>query len=137
MSNNVEFTDNSVHVKDEISDAVRAWLHEVGNEITSQTQRNTRVDTGELKSSWKNVVDENKHIATIGSPLQNAIWEEFGTGQYALNNDGRKTPWSYKDRNGQWHHTVGKKPQRALYKAFEKTRSKAQKALEKKLKEMD
>lgn len=136
MSNNVEFTDNRVHVRSEINDAVIAWLYEVSGEAASQVKRNTRVDTGQLKSSWQTKVDESKLTATVGSPLENAIWEEFGTGQYALNGNGRKTPWSYQDRRGKWHHTIGKKPQRALEKAFTKIESKAKEALAQKLREM-
>jgi len=137
MSNEVEFVDYSIHVKAEISNAVIAWLHEFGSEIKSQAQRNTKVNTGQLKGSWENVVDDTSYTATIGSPLENAIWEEYGTGQYAVNGDGRKTPWSYQDAKGNWHHTIGKKPQRALQKAFDKARPKAQKSLENKLKEME
>ena len=44
-------------------------------------------------SEWTYQVDESKLEATIGNPMENAIWEEFGTGEYALNGDGRKGKW--------------------------------------------
>ena len=97
----VEFEDNSVRVKAAMSDAVNQWLREASGELESQVKRNTRVDTGQLKNSWTHNVDESAQEAKVGSPLENAIWEEFGTGQYALNGDGRKTAWTYKDRKAE------------------------------------
>ena len=120
----IEFTDNSVEVKNAIKEAAIAWLHEAGGELQTQVKRNTAVDTGQLKNSWNYKVDESKLEAVIGSPLENAIWEEFGTGEFALNGNGRKTPWKYQDAKGKWHYTKGKKPKRALFKAFIKLKPK-------------
>ena len=59
-----------------------------------------------------------QHEAIIGSSDQNAIWEEFGTGEHALQGNGRKGGWSYQDEKGDWHYTTGKKPSRAFFKAY-------------------
>ena len=116
----VLFKDYSDDVKKKIQQLGVAWLHEASGEIKSQTQRNTRVDTGQTKASWSNVVDEKKLEAQIGSRMENAIWEEFGTGIHALNGNGRKdVPWAYKDENGKWHKTKGKKPSRAFHFAYQ------------------
>jgi hypothetical protein len=120
----VEFEDFSIQVKDAIDDAALRFLEEAASEIESSAKRNSRVKTGQLKGSWKHIVDENAYEATIGSPLQNAIWEEFGTGEYAVNGDGRKGGWRYQDDNGDWHYTTGKKPNRTLQRAFETNKSK-------------
>lgn len=132
----VEFKDNSLKVKDALNEKTIAWLHEAAGEIESQSKRNTRVDTGQLKNSWANTVDESDGTATVGSPLENAIWEEFGTGEYALHGDGRKTAWTYKDRKGKWHRTSGKRPSRALNNAFASSKGKLKSRLEKMLKEL-
>lgn len=126
----IEFTDNSVAVTDAINDAIFSWLEEAAGELESQTKRNSPVDTGQLKGSWTHIVDESAKEATVGSNLENAIWNEFGTGQYALEGNGRKTPWVYKDIKGKWHKTSGKKPQRSLHNAFESSKSRLQTALE-------
>ena len=131
----IEFKDNSIEVKKRLNNLCMAWLYEAGGELTSQTQRNSKVDSGQTKGAWKYVVDESKQSATIGNPLENAIYEEFGTGEYALNGDGRKTPWSYQDEKGQWHYTRGKHPTRMLFKAFTSLKKPIQQALETKLKE--
>lgn len=119
MSAEVEFTDNSLKIKNLIEENIEAFLEEVGGELESQTQRNTRVDTGKTKGSWEHVVNLSNKEVIIGNPLQNAIWEEFGTGEYALKGDGRKGGWVYKSpKTGEFYHTRGKTPSRALYKAF-------------------
>lgn len=133
----IQFTDNSAEVKEALDQACKAWLYEAAGELESQVKRNTPVDTGQLKGSWDYNVDEAAQKAIIGSPLENAIWNEFGTGQYALNGDGRKTPWKYKDVKGKWHRTTGKRPRRSLHTAFESLKTKLQKALEDKLKGMN
>jgi hypothetical protein len=130
----VQFQDNSAKVKDALNDATKAWLYEAAGEMEAQVKRNTKVGTGQLKNSWTYKVDESKGEATIGSPLENAIWEEFGTGQYALHGDGRKTPWVYKDDKGNWHRTTGKQPRRALNNAYITLKSSLQARLEQVLK---
>ena len=114
----VKFTDNSARVIGALDDAVIAYLYEAGESLQSQVADNSRVGKGDLKNSWKYNVNEAQGITTVGSPLQNAIWEEFGTGEYALHGDGRKGGWHYQDENGKWHHTYGKTPNRALQRAY-------------------
>ena len=115
----VELQDFRVQVKGALDDAVIAYLYEAGGELEAQVKRNSRVGTGQLKNSWAYKVDESKGVCTVGSPLENAIWEEFGTGEYALNDDGRKGGWYYQDEaTGKWHHTYGKTPNRALHNTF-------------------
>lgn len=131
---NVKFEDNRIEVKNAIKHICISWLHEVAGAIRSQVQRNSRVDTGKTKGSWNYLLDIDKMEAYVGSSDQNAIWEEYGTGQYALEGNGRKTHWKYKDRKGNWHTTTGKKPQRMLFKAFRKISPKAKRQLEERLK---
>ncbi len=114
----VQFTDNSAVVKAALDDAVIAYLYGAGGELAGQVTRNSRRGTGQLANSWTYKVDESKGECTVGSPLENAIWEEFGTGEYALHGDGRKGGWYYQDDKGNWHHTYGKAPHRAFQRAF-------------------
>lgn len=131
---NIQFQDFSILCKDAIQDAGIAFLHTVGGEFVSQTARNSREKSGQTKGSWDYVVDEAELTATIGSPLENAIWEEFGTGEYALNGNGRKGGWYYVDEKGDGHFTHGKKPNRALWNAMETLKPSLQAALEEHLK---
>lgn len=116
----VEFIDNRIQCQNALEEAGIAYLHEAAGEIESQTKHNSRVGkTGQTKNAWTYVVDESKLEATVGNPLENAIWEEFGTGEFALKGDGRKGGWYYQDEtDGTWHHTYGKTPHRAFQSAF-------------------
>ena len=114
----VEFKDFTKIVLDKIHTTGEQFLEEVGGEVEAQTKQNTKVDTGKTKGSWEHIVNADKMEVQIGSRYQNALWEEFGTGIYALNGDGRKTKWVYRTEDGKFHATVGKKPRRALYRAY-------------------
>ena len=115
----VEFKDFTKIVLNKIHENGEQFLEEVGGEVEAQTKRNTKVDTGKTKGSWEHIVNADKMEVQIGSRYQNALWEELGTGIYALNGDGRKTKWVYRTEDGKFHATVGKKPRRALYRAYE------------------
>ena len=102
MAGNVKFTDNSVQVRNALNDAVIAYLYEAGGEMEAQTVRNSRpVKYGkhDVRGNWKYQVDENRKETKIGNHLEAAFWEELGTGEYALNHDGRKGWWVYVEGN--------------------------------------
>lgn len=130
----IKFEDNRVKVEEAIRDGVIAFLYEAIGELQSQVMRNTRVKTGQTKGSWEYTVDEDKLEAMVGSALENAIWEEFGTGEYALKGNGRKGGWFYVDEDGKGHFTYGKKPTRALHNAFVRLKPSIMVQLEKVLK---
>ena len=94
----VKFEDFSFNVKAELDDTTLEWLRTWSNEIASQAQRNCRMtdDVGkQLKGSYAAKVDEGKGQAKIGSPLEAAYWEEWGTGEHAAHGDGRKGWWVF------------------------------------------
>lgn len=125
MSNfKIEFKDYTIQVKNAIDDRINAVLEECAGELESQVKRNTRVDTGKTKNSFQHKVVDSEHTAYIGSNYENAIWEEFGTGEHALEGNGRKGGWFYVDEKGDGHFTHGKKPSRAFYKAYTSLKNK-------------
>ena len=91
----VKFIDHTEEVENLLANLALATLEEVGGELESRVKRNTKVDTGQTKNSWTHHVRQKGDVytVTIGSPLMNAIGEEFGTGEYALNGNGRKGGW--------------------------------------------
>jgi hypothetical protein len=147
MAAEVKFVDNRIQVKNAMRDKSLAVLEEVTGEIESQTKRNTRVDSSKVKNSWKHTVRAvgDDYIGTVGSPEENAIWEEFGTGEHALNKDGRKGAWYvpvegytgkkkptyngkvvivYGKNKQKFYKTNGKKPSRALHNAWASLKNK-------------
>ena len=128
----IKFTDNSIKVINAINQEILNALEEASGELEAQVKRNTKVKTGKTKNSWQHRVDEKNHVAYVGSNYENAIWEEFGTGIYAQNGNGRKdVPWTYQSEDGKWHKTKGKKPRRALQNAFSRLKNKIQSYFEK------
>ena len=115
----VKFENYSIECKKAINDRINIVLEECAGELESQVKRNSRVDTSKTKNSFRHHLDKIQHIAYIGSPDQNAVWEEF-----ALKGNGRKGGWSYKDEEGNWHHTKGKTPSRAFWNAYTKLKNK-------------
>lgn len=133
------FEDNRAAVKRCLSQALKQYLWDAGSELQAKTVKNSRTDFGQTKGSYQTAVDETEGACYVGSELENAIWEEFGTGDYALQG-GRKTPWyvpveGYEGtkrptfqgkvvvvygKNGKaYYKTNGKKPNRPLQKAFD------------------
>lgn len=97
------FEDFTGEVNEQIEGILIKWLEEASSELASQAA--TRTGTGayyrEIASRWTNLVDKDKFEAYVGNPLEDAIWAEYGTGEYALNGDGRKGYWVFvKDSAG-------------------------------------
>ena len=160
MSGEVNFEDFSEEVKAKLKQAGIGWLYAAAGELEAQVIRNTKagkVAGGKTKQSWKTVVEEGEYKATIGNTEQTAIWLEFGTGDHALNGDGRKGGWyiligdgegqisqdvvdayhfeeAYGEEGRKYAFTTGIKPQRPLHEAFKSKESKIKKLLKEKLK---
>lgn len=116
----IEFTNNAKVIKSLLNSECEQALTDCGQIVKSQVRDLSRRKNGQTKDSFDyNLTTDNGDKAVkIGSPLENAIWEEFGTGEYALEGNGRKGGWYYEDENGEGHFTRGKTPSRALYYAI-------------------
>ena len=101
------FKDNTVKVLSAMDAEMQAVLEECAGLLESQVKRNSRVGqaSAPTKNSWQHKVtkDGNEHIAIVGSPLENAIWEEFGTGEHAITENGGRG-----GRIGAWYVPVEK-----------------------------
>ena len=79
-------------------------------------------DTGALRRSITSKVDGLTGI--VFTPLEYASYQEFGTGLFAENGNGRKdVPWNYQDDKGEWHSTRGQKPQPFMRPALNENRT--------------
>lgn len=77
---------------------------------------NCPVDQGPLRAAmFTDVTMENGQIVgRVGNTMEYAPYVHQGTGIYAVNGDGRKTPWGYtvdKGKHKGFHWTHGQKPQ--------------------------
>ena len=143
----IKFINNSAKVKAELHDAILDWIVEGTGELQARTKKNSRPVTyngHDVKNSWDRHIDNENLEGQIGSALEAAYWEEFGTGEYALNHDGRKGWWVYvtgnetpsknqkkykkdeaikvmamlRSKNLDAHITHGSKPNRPLHTAY-------------------
>lgn len=130
----IEFTNNAEKIKKALGDSFETWLTDSAQVLKSQVRDLTRVKTGKTKNSVDYVISSKggEMEAKVGSPDENFIWEELGTGEYALEGNGRKGGWYYEDENGEGHFTRGKTPSRALYYAIKN----AKPAIESRLKDL-
>lgn len=121
----IEVTDKTDKCLNEMTNSVISWLEEAKDLVSSQASLNSPVDTGALSRSFltDSFVDTAEKVAYVGSSLEYAIWQEFGTGEYALNGNGRKGGWCYIGTDGQKHFTHGVHPQRMLYSAVNSCQS--------------
>ena len=83
-------------------------------------------DTGALRRSITSKVEVtgNSIEGIVFTPLEYAPYQEFGTGLFAENGNGRKTPWVYMDDKGNYHYTRGQHPQPYMRPALEENKDK-------------
>ena len=82
--------------------------------------------TGALRRNIKSKVEltGNSIEGIVFTPLEYAQYQEYGTGIYAENGNGRKTPWVYMDDKGNYHYTRGQHPQPYMRPALEENKDK-------------
>ena len=102
--------------------------------LESEAKRECPVDQGILRASLTHTVDlSDKSIeGACYSPLEISAYVHQGTGIYAVDGNGRKTPWKYVATAGKYkggHTTRGQRPNPFL----ERARTKSMKRIEKKL----
>lgn len=153
MANNsftIRIEDHSADVLRELETRIEAGLEACGdhavdfaqNVITAGVPRNpgswyhSRGASG-LKGSISHQVQMGEHAMYVGSNFETAPYNEYGTGIYLESDDGRQgrqTPWSYQDEDGNWHTTRGMKPLHMLKKSLADHIEDHKKTLEKELK---
>lgn len=93
--------------------------------VEREAKKKCPVDDGDLRGSITHVVKDNK--GEIGTNKEYGPYVEFGTGLYAENGMGRKTPWAYIDeKTGQTIWTAGQHPQPFLHPALSENKEKIQ-----------
>lgn len=149
MGFDLKFIDNSSLVLSQLDNAVGLALEEIGLRAEGHAIGNAPVGTpestgvhhykgGSLKNSITHkVVGNTVFVGTniksrAGFPYGIAV--ELGTGIYATDGSGRKSPWAWQDENGDWHMTKGRKPTHFLRNAITKHRKEYINAIRNKLK---
>lgn len=111
----IHLTNNSDIILSELDEKKEVILETIGLQAEKYAKLAVPVDTGRLRNSIAyTVVGDDVYI---GTNVDYGVWHEVGTGIYATDGNGRKTPWIYIDENGVAHQTRGVKPKHYLKKA--------------------
>ncbi|HAT4306267.1 TPA: HK97 gp10 family phage protein [Clostridium perfringens] len=119
---NEEFKNSCQSAKSKMNAQLRKNVNKCCLLVKRDAIKNCPVDMGILRASifFRTIHNSNLVKGVIASNLEYAPYVHQGTGIYAKDGDGRKTPWKYKVEAGKykgWHKTVGQKPQPFLEKA--------------------
>ncbi|MEG2412627.1 MAG: HK97 gp10 family phage protein [Clostridium sp.] len=115
MSNNDEFVRSIENATLQVIQEVAKNMNKACLVVERDAKMNCPVDQGPLRASIQHDVSFNvgEIVGTVFSSLEIAPYIHQGTGIYAVNGDGRKTPWKYKAKSGKykgWHITKGQRP---------------------------
>lgn len=111
--------------REDIQEIIRAAMAEGALAIEGEAKRRCPVDTGRLRGSITTaatIEDDGKVVARVGTNVEYAAAVEYGTGVFAENGKGRKTPWVWKGdskKHGGWHTTSGYAAKPFLRPAYE------------------
>lgn len=111
----INVIDNSGEVLKALEQHTQAALTAIGITAEGFAKKKTPVGHpygGTLRNSITNAVRGDE--VYIGTNVSYAPYVELGTGIYATDGKGRRSPWSYKDREGKWHRTKGMRPHHML-----------------------
>lgn len=101
--------------------------------VAGKAKEKVGVGTGALRADTRSlgvkIVGDEVHGA-VGNSLEYAIYHHQGTGIYASDGNGRKTPWVYEDpKTGEKIWTRGSKPNPYLKDTIEQEQSTISKLL--------
>ena len=127
MASGFKFTDNSKKIKAQMDAAAFSGIESASLIVEATAKALAPVGgSGELRDKIDHSITNTSDgpVAKVGSPLDYAMYVEYGTGELAENGSGRKGGWSYQTPDGEWHHTDGMHPQPFLRPAFKRNKDK-------------
>lgn len=125
----IQITDNSGAILAALERQSAAALEEIGLRAEGYAKMKCPVGTPEStgiegystsglrQSITHKVLDTEVYIGTNKRAANGApypLYVELGTGVYATDGKGRKSPWVWVDKNGKPHRTTGMKPRHFL-----------------------
>lgn len=119
---NEEFLSSVTNATVQVLQRLYNNMQKAGYVVEADAKKNIHTDQGLLRVSMFSQTQMNSGciVTRVGNSAEYAPYVHQGTGLYALNGDGRKTPWCYYAAAGKYkgyHITRGQKPQQFLEKA--------------------
>lgn len=98
-------------------EVIQAGLTKACQRVERAAKQKCPVDSGILKDSITHTINGNEGV--VGTNVEYGPYVELGTGKYAKNGNGRKTPWAFEDpETGELIWTAGQHPQPFLHPAL-------------------
>ena len=113
MSVEIQGLDKLFAKLDRIPDKMKSKMVDATHFLEEVAEMKAPKDTGRLIGSIESKVEDNGTSITgiVFTPVEYAPYQEYGTGIFAVNGDGRKTPWAYEDpKTGETVFTRGNRP---------------------------
>lgn len=97
---------------DQVIEDVKRIVVETAQIILSNAKMMAPVDDGNLRDSIEMEIRDGGLLAVVRVTAHYAVYVEYGTGIYAVDGNGRQTPWTfYSDKLGRYVTTRGMSPQ--------------------------
>ena len=134
MNDNADFVKSVENATFEIIKQITDNVNKACIIIETEAKKECPVDQGIVRASITHDVtlDSTSIVGSIGSSLDISKYVHQGTGLYAKDGNGRRTPWKYNAVAGKykgWHTTKGQKPQPFLDNAKLKSKSRIEEVL--------
>ncbi len=134
MTNNKNFTKSIDDAVLKIIETLKSNMESACIVLEAEVKRECPVDQGILRVSIVHeVILENESVVgCVGSSQEVAPHVHQGTGLYAKDGNGRKTPWTYEAKGGKydgWHTTKGQKPNPFMDRAKNKAKTRIENKL--------
>lgn len=124
MSRGFKYESYSKEIQAQLAKAADAGMEAALLLVEASAKMNAPVKSGEMRDKINHKAQWSGDTLSgqVGSPIEHAIYKEFGTGEFAENGAGRKGGWSYKAPNGDWYFTYGMPARPFLRPAFRSNR---------------
>lgn len=129
---NFVYENNFSEARSKIESAGNAGILAALLTIERYAKNYSRKASGATRDSYSHETQQEgtQLIGAVGSDMMNAVYEEYGTGEFAENGDGRKGGWVYYNaKDDEFYFTYGKKPNKPLRRAAQVSRSEVQKLI--------
>jgi HK97 gp10 family phage protein len=102
--------DNTDEILKELQQKQLAFVTAAAALVQSEAKARAPVALGDLRNGiqMEPYFDDGIAIGEVGATATHSVWVEYGTGTFAKDGNGRKTPWVYKHpKSGKFIYTFG------------------------------
>lgn len=120
MLDTEDFIKSLTNYKEHVRETLKENMISISSDTLEDAKNRSPIDIGTMRENSGYFVkeEENKITSFIGFMEFYSVYVHQGTGIFALNGDGRQTPWWWKGTTEKWegwHLTRGQRPKQFLW----------------------